>query len=113
MESRPFRQVLAKISRFNSTIYDQKLTQLKSTPENYLFHDTKALTYVIPAGVSQTQVVLSAITGRVTTLVFTVKPYTDEHFAIRNCKGSNRIKGLPLNIAFSKNLCLRENAARI
>ena len=101
--------LLAKTSRMDSTIYAQRLLQLQNAPENYLYHDTKFGLYNLASGISQTQVVLSAITGRVSTLVFFIKQSNAltgdncfnymkiRNFSILNSNNTNISTGAPIS----------------
>ena len=62
--------LLGKISRMDSLICRRRLTDLQTNPEHFLFHETKFGLHNLAAGISQTQIVLSAMTGRVTCLLF-------------------------------------------
>ena len=95
--------LIAKVTRIEKTS-QQELIQLTKTPKHHIYHSTQRMTQVVQSGVSNTTIVLSALTGQVFMLFFVVRPTSTlstvpfaylkiKNFAINDSSGTNIIGG--------------------
>jgi len=66
--------LIAKLTRLQPQDVTAKLRNIASRPEHYKFNELRFGTFAINAGVTNTSIVLTPITGHVNYLFFTIRP---------------------------------------
>ena len=66
--------LIAKVTRLQSSDISNRLKSIQSRPEYYKFNELRFGTFAVNSGVSQTSIVLTPLTGHCNYLFFTVRP---------------------------------------
>jgi hypothetical protein len=105
--------LLVKATRIPSDLAQHRVLSMKSVPEHYLYHALINGSFNVQSGVSQSNITLSPINGKVALFYFVVRPVisssTDDStkytkiksFSINNSAGSNITSGQQISSEMS------------
>jgi hypothetical protein len=105
---------ISKITRLDMVTASKRLQDMTVSPYHYLFHETRYSIYNLIAGSTTVNTIMAGVTGRISTLLFTIRtssvnnnayafqPITQ--FAILDAASQNIVGGAPIPASFASQL---------